>query len=232
MRKISLTSFIFFLLMVSVSAAEEPAYTEVGFEVGDVYEFIVKDTETVFFGIFTISPGETFNMTVKSLPDESFRVSEIDFQYKNRTSSEPMHANMQTDYFIYNNWEFWTEMGTYNRTFSNTSSIIGSVHSDDTTFTFNATIISGVEVINSYLVYDLNGVIISEKSKVNGIVAKHFERVFPVESNTEMTSSSYIITSNGETITEATIIDPLPFPFSYLYFLFLPILLKFKSRLV
>ncbi len=232
MRKISLTSFIFFLLMVSVSAADEPAYTEVGFKVGDVYEFIVKDAGTVFFGIFTISPGETFNMTVKSLPDESFRVSEIEIQYKNNTHLEPMHANMQTDYFIYNNWEFWTEMGTYNRTFSNTSSIIGSVHSEDTTFTFNATIISGTEVINSYLVYDLNGVIISEISKVNGIVAKHFERVFPVESNTEFTPNSYIITSNGETITEATIIDPLPFPFSYLYFLFLPILLKFKSRLV
>ena len=167
-------------------------------------------------------------MTVKSLPEEGFRASGIDFQYGSNTYLRPMHTNSRLEYFIYNNWEYWTEIGTYNRTDFNS---IGSVSVSDTSFIFNGTFgLDTEDVVNWYLVYDLNGVIISEEFMVNGVLKRHFERVFPIESTTEPTTTTLIITSNGATITDATIIDPLPISFPYLYFLFLPILLKIKYR--
>ncbi|MCE7736985.1 MAG: hypothetical protein GPJ54_19020 [Candidatus Heimdallarchaeota archaeon] len=229
MKKKSFSLIIFFLLLISASAVEEPDYTEVGFKIGEVYNFIVKENNYTF-SKYTVPTDETFNMTVKSLPEEGFRVSQIDFQYKNITVSQPMSANKLSEYFIYNNWEYWTEIWYRNQTDLNTT-YIKSVSSNDTTFTFKGSSESATEVSNWYYLFDLNGVIIIEKFTENGVMIKHIERVFPKASSTEMTPTSYIVTSNGETITEATIIDPLPFSLSYLYFLFLPILLKFKSRL-
>lgn len=216
---------ILLLSPLSTSAVEEPAYTEVGFKIGDVFEFVVMDGDFIF-SKYSVLAGETFNMTVKTLPEEGFRVSQIEIQYKNNTYLQPMSTNMPSEYFIYNNWTYWTETMTYNRTYYNTT-YIGSVSSNDTSFTFNWMYESETQIVEWYAVYDLNGVIISEKGTENGVGTRHFERVFPVESDTEVTPTSFIITSNPE----ATIIDPLPFSLSYLLFLFLPILSKIKNRL-
>lgn len=225
MDKILLFSVIFLLLLIPASAVEEPAYTEIGFDIGEVYEFVVLDIELNFFGAFPVPQDELFTMKVNTLPEEGLRASQIEFTYENSTYLRPMHADIQTDYFIYNNWEFWVEKGTYNQTYFNTTSI-GSVSSNDTSFTFNGLIETETQILDLNALYDLNGVIISEIFSENGVLKRHFERVFPIESDTELTSPPFIISENSE----ATIVDPLPLSFSYLYFLFLPLLPKIKYK--